>query len=139
MQPEAYYSGKGTNMASRDGTDTKFNLNELNLTVLPGLKLLDKKNIHLRVLGGPVFCFMLSKSIDYEQRLYSPFDETLIKDKYLGIQYGASLGFGRFSIDARLDKGIDEVYQPSGASYRTDGFYNSKSNSFILSLGYLIF
>ena len=139
VQPEAYYSAKGGNMASRDGTDTKFNLNNLDIPVLFGVKLFKKKDINLRLMGGPVFCFVLSKNIDYESRLYSPFDVQNIKDYYSGFQYGASVDFGKLSLGARMENGINNVYKPHGASYRTDGFSDSKNNTFMLTFGYRFF
>ncbi|MFA5326336.1 MAG: porin family protein [Prolixibacteraceae bacterium] len=136
IQPEAYFSAKGSKMPSRDGTDTKFNLNDVDIPVLLGIRLINKKNIKLRLLTGPVFCSIVSKSIDYEVRLYSPFGIENFKDSYMGYQYGASVEFGKLSLDARMENGIDKVYEPSGASYRTSGFLNSKDNTFMLTFGY---
>lgn len=139
VQPEAYFSSKSSNMASRDGTDTKFELNDLDIPILLGIKLFKRKNMNLRIMAGPVFCFVVSKNIDYESRLYSPFDVQNIKDYYTGYQYGASVDFGKLSLDARMENGINNVYEPHGASYRTDGFSDSKSNTFMLTFGYRIF
>jgi len=128
IQPEAYYTNKGGTIKEvNENTVNDFDLKSLNIPVLLGVKVIHKEIFNLRVLAGPVFSYVTNK--DYEG---SAFSSSNIKDSFMGWQYGAGIDFLMFTFDARVESSSDIIKD-------VPDFSDSKSKSFILSLGIRLF
>jgi len=127
IQPEAYFSSKGGEVETGDALKTvqSFDLSTVDVPVLLGFKLIDKKPIALRINAGPLFSFVTSKSVS----------DQLSKDKIIdncfGWQYGAGLDFMFLSLDARMESYSKNLYDAPD--------FNSKNGTFVLSLGVKLF
>lgn len=128
IQPEVYFSSKGGEAVNTSGAQevvSSFDLNTVDVPVLLGFKLIDKKPITLRINVGPVFSFVTDKSVSDQ------LSEDQIVDNCFGWQYGAGLDFMFLSLDARMESYAKDLYDAPD--------FNSKNGTFVLSLGVKLF
>jgi hypothetical protein len=127
IQPEAYFSSKGGEVKTGDALQTihSFDLNTVDVPVLLGFKLIDKKPITLRINAGPLFSFVTDKSVSDQ------LSEDQIVDNCFGWQYGAGLDFMFLSLDARMESYTNNLYDHPD--------FNSKNGTFVISLGLKLF
>ena len=127
IQPEAYFSSKGGEVKSSSTIETiqSFDMNTVDVPVLAGFKLIDKKPISLRINVGPVFSFVTNKSVKGQ------LTEDKIVDNFFGWQYGAGLDFMFLSLDVRMESYANDLYDAPE--------FNSKNGTFVISLGAKLF
>lgn len=94
--------------------------------LIVGYKVLDLTTMNVRVFGGGVYSYVIDESIsgfNHFKNAYKKFD------KYnIGYQVGAGIEMWKFTVDLIYQGGLNNV---------SKGF-NSKINSFSLSIGYFI-
>lgn len=128
LQPEFYFSGKGGDVTSNlVSTVTSFNYKTMDLPVLLGFSIINKKVFDFHVVAGPVFSNITSTKVNGTNLA----DENFYMDNYFGIQYGLGLDIWRITLDARMENGLGEFYKQPGAS--------GKNQTFMVSAGFKIF
>lgn len=127
IQPEAYFSSKGGEVINHVGISTinSFDLNTIDVPALVGFKIIDKKPFNLRIMAGPVFSFVTSKSVSEQLSIAK------LTDNFFGWQYGAGVDFMFLSLDARMESYSKNLYDAPD--------FNSKNGTFVLSLGVKLF
>lgn len=132
LQPEVYYSAKGGKVLENDASPServsRFDYSTVDVPVLLGVQVLKGGAANLRVMGGPVFCFLTSKEIEADDVL----DRQFYNNNYIGYQYGIGVDFLSFFIDARMEHGGDRLYQ------QTSEGINGKNKTFMVSVGFKI-
>lgn len=126
IQPEAYFNSKGGEYIDKISPSTinSFDLNTIDVPALVGFKVIDQKAYNLRVLAGPVFSFVTSKSVS------SQLTETAIKNSFFGWQYGVGADFLFMTLDARMESLSSNLYATPN--------FDSKNGTFVISLGFKI-
>lgn len=127
LQPEAYFSSKGGKINSNllDIT-TKFDFNNIDVPILLGVKLIEGGAGNVRIMAGPVFSYMTSNDVIGDIR----FTRQYFEDNYYGYQYGIGVDLWSFFLDARIEKGANEIYVHPDLS--------SKNSTFMVTLGFKI-
>lgn len=132
IQPEAYFSAKGgdvleygPNVSERIA---RFDLNQIDVPLLLGIKVVNGERSNLRIMAGPVFSILASKNIDGLDN----FSKQYLKDHYFGYQYGIGVDLWRFFLDARMEHGANNLY-----SYPAESL-NGKNQTFMITLGFKI-
>ncbi len=129
LQPEVYYSAKGGEVIEQNVNPiqraSRFDLSTVDVPLLVGAKVLKGGFGNLRVMAGPVFCYMTSKKLDAENLL----DKQYYNDHYLGYQYGVGVDFLSFFLDARMEHSINRFY------YQPPEGLDGKVRTFMLTFG----
>ncbi len=120
IQPEAYFNSKGGKLSSE--TINTFDLKAIDIPVLVGYKLIDKRMFNVRVNAGPLMSFMLEKNSSNGDQ----FSAEGLKDNFFGWQYGAGVDFLFLSLDMRMENSFGDIYAGSSSE---------KSKAFLISLG----
>jgi hypothetical protein len=133
IQPEAYYSSKGGNIdyilsSNPLQTASEFNYNVIDVPVLFGVNIINKKAFKFRALGGPLFSFVTDKSIDSEDPRFST---EYFKDHFFGWQYGLGVDVLFLTFDARIENSAGHIY--------SSDYFSSRDNTLLLTLGIKIF
>lgn len=127
VQPEVYFSAKGGDLnSSLSSTITQFDFNNVDVPMLLGVKVINGSGANLRVMAGPVFSFMTSNDVDGDTRFTSQY----FKDHYFGYQYGIGVDVWNFFLDARIEKGTNNLYSSPDLA--------SKNRTFMVTLGFKI-
>lgn len=128
VQPEVYFSKKGGDLSYENPTDLitsgGFDYKNVDVPVLLGYKLIKKPMIDFRVMAGPVFSFVTDTN--YPEGLNDEF----LNDNLFGVQYGLGVDVLFITLDARMEH--------AGKVYDDPDFFNGKSTSLILTLGFKI-
>jgi len=145
VQPEALYSIQNKNYQftmqdamNQDVTvDKLVSFSTIDVPLLVGYKLLDKKMANLRVFAGPKFRLNAGSEISFtgltdangidKEKLKGEF-----KDSQIGLEAGAGIDVLMFTLDCRFNL-INDVYQ---ATWESKPNLNS---NFVISLGWKIF
>ncbi len=133
IQPEAYFIAKGSEMKSNRISDiiAAFDYNSVDVPILLGINLFQGGMANVRIMGGPVFNFVVSKNIKDELQR---FDKQYFEDRYYGYQYGIGFDISSFSLDVRLENSIDPFYKKT-----TDlDDIKNKNKSLLVTLSYKI-
>lgn len=127
FQPEAYYNTKGGEYIDHIDMNTvnKFDLNTVDVPALLGVKIINKKALNLRIMGGPVFSFATDKSVKGQLA------ENNLRNSFFGWQYGAGLDILFLTFDARMESLSNNLYATPD--------FSSKNGIFLLSLGIKLF
>ncbi len=124
LQPEAYFSSKGGDLSST-AENGSFDLKSVDVPLLLGYKLIDKKIVNLRIHTGPVMSFMTNSSADG----LTEFNADKIKDHVFGWQYGAGVDFLFLTLDVRMENSFGDIYSGEG---------DAKNRTFLVSLGIML-
>jgi hypothetical protein len=128
LQPEVYYSSKGGDIENITGNITEltseFNYDVIDVPALIGLNIINKPAFKIRAMGGPVFSFLTSSSVETSD---SRFSSDYFKNHFLGWQYGLGADFLFLTFDARIENSSGNIYSSTAL--------NSKSKTLLLSLG----
>jgi hypothetical protein len=125
IQPELYFSGKGGDVTSDImETAASFDYKTMDIPVLLGYKLIDRKTIDLNVLAGPIFSNITSENVDGDNLA----DKSFYEDNYYGIQYGLSIDILFLTFGARMENGLNDFYKQSETS--------GKNQNFMISVGF---
>ncbi len=134
LQPEVYFSAKGGDVFEKEDEIRdrfeKFDYKNVDIPLLLGIKIFDGESSNIHVIGGPVFSLMTDKTIKDQQ----VFSKDNLKDNYFGFQYGIGVDIWRLFLDARMEHGVNDLYEASGG-----GGINGKNKTFMLTLGFRIF
>jgi len=123
LQPEAYFITKGGELKNIDGTSS-FDLKSVDVPLMVGYKIIDKKLMNLRIHTGPLMSFMTTTDADGEN-----FNSDDIKDNFFGWQYGAGVDFMFLTLDIRMENSFGDIYSGKG---------DEKSRTFLISLGIML-
>jgi len=129
LQPEAYYSSKGGDIEKIVGGSaldavSSFNYHMVDVPLILGVKVINKKALNLRVLAGPVFSFLTDTSIETQN---SELSTAYFKDRLFGWQYGLGADFLMFTLDARIERSSGNIY--------SSNYLDSKNQTFLITLG----
>jgi hypothetical protein len=100
--------------------------NSVEVPLIVGYKVLDLTTMSVRVFGGGVYSCVIDESIsgfNHFKNAYKNFDKSNI-----GYQVGAGIDMWKFTVDLIYQGGLNNVSKD----------FNSKVNSFSLSIGYFI-
>jgi len=127
IQPEAYYNSKGGEYISTVGVKTinSFNLQSVDVPALLGFKLINQKDLNLRIMTGPVLSILTDKSVKGQ------FTEDNLKNSVFAWQYGVGVDFLFLSLDARMESHSSNFYDSPD--------FNTKNGNFVISLGLKLF
>lgn len=124
IQPEGYFASKGGVLKEINGVSKEtFDFNTVDVPVLLGYKLIKFSTFNLRVNAGPVFSFVTKKDGTTSG---NDFEVDDLKDKYVGIQYGAGVDFMFLSLDARMENSLGDIHSGAG---------DENSKIFMVTLG----
>ncbi len=128
LQPEAYFNSKGgvLNEISQNpisAAKNDFDLKTVDVPVLIGVKIFERRSLNLRACAGPLMSFVIDKDISGVE-----FDSDSLEDNFFGWQYGLGVDFLMFTLDARMESSTGDIY--SGPNLD-----KSKSRMFVVSLG----
>lgn len=127
IQNEILYSEKSSKIEKTpllESRNIKWKSVEIPLVV--GYKVLDLTTMNVRVFGGGVCSYVIDESIsgfNHFKNAYKKFDKSNI-----GYQVGAGIEMWKFTVDLIYQGGLNNVSKD----------FNSKVNSFSLSIGYFI-
>ena len=129
VQPEAYYNSKGGEYIDKlsPSTINSFNLKTVDVPALLGLKIIDKKSYNLRILAGPTFSFLTSKSVSPQ------LTKANLENSFFGWQYGAGVDFLFLTLDVRKESFSNNFYTAPSIDL------NTKNGTFVISLGVKLF
>jgi hypothetical protein len=133
IQPEVYFSKKGGDVSFDTPTDIVgfvggFDSENVDVPVLLGFKLLEKKTFNLRVMAGPVFSFVTNAS--YPDELDAYLQDEFFNDHLCGVQYGLGVDVLFLTIDARVEQASKIYDEPN--------LLSGKSSTFMLTVGFKI-
>ncbi len=130
VQPEVYFIAKGGEVSSSLlETLTKFDFNNVDVPILLGVRVLNGSVGNFRVMAGPVFSFVTSGNVIGDERLTADY----FRDRYHGYQYGVGFDIWNFFLDARIERGANNMYV-----YPNDPYLRSKNRTFMVTLGFKI-
>lgn len=130
IQPEAYFSSKGGELSSSvPDVVSQFDFNSIDVPVMLGVKVIKGGAANIRIMAGPVFSFITSSDIAGEQ-VFSP---QYFQDNYFGYQYGVGVDLWNFFIDARIERGTNNLYKSQIAPY-----LSSKNRTLLVTVGFKI-
>jgi len=130
IQPEVYSnSKKGEVVSLSNGISTvnSFNLKTVDVPALLGIKIINQKPFNVRVMAGPVFSFLMDKSVKGQ------FTEDNLKNSFFGWQYGVGVDFLFLTLDARKESFSNNLYSAPNLDF------NTKNGTFVISLGLKLF
>ena len=126
LQPEVYFSKKGGDL-SFNSFSGGFDYKNVDVPVLLGYKLVKSSMIDFRIMAGPVFSFVTDANYPEGS---DQFNDEFLNDNLFGVQYGLGVDVLFFTLDARMEH--------AGKVYDDPDFFNGKSTSLILTLGFKI-
>jgi len=132
IQPEIYYATSGGTLKI-EGTDLKetIKMKNLGIPVLVGFKLINAKVVNLRIMAGPAANFILDKTVEFDDLIEHPIQDSDLKNVAWGMDVGAGVDVFFLTLDIRYEFGLNNIY--SGADSQ-----KIKSNLFVVSLGFKI-
>lgn len=137
LQPEVYLGSKGNDFIrfeDQDGNQVEakgeVRFTTLDVPVLLGTKFGPGK-LNFRLMAGPVISFIVDKNTTFDSAYDNVTDFDNYKDKALGLQAGAGVDVGNFTVDLRYEAGLSNVSESEK--------YDQKQNLFHLSLGLKLF
>jgi hypothetical protein len=135
IQPEVYFNSRGGYLKSSGSTVTtavaNFDFSGVDVPLLAGLKFLKDEIIQFRLMAGPMLGFMTSRQVEPRPTYTQLFSKKYFQDHLFGWQLGLGMDFRRYSLDVRMERSRNSVYQ-------SDDF-TTKNNLVLVSLGVKIF
>lgn len=128
VQPEVYFSSRGGKIKGNTVAETveKFDFTTIDVPVLVGISVIDQDLIKVRLMGGPLFDFVISKNSKSKSESFVD----NLKDNFFGWQYGIGVDVWKATLDARFENSSSNVIKSSNG--------NAKMNTFVLSVGFKI-
>ena len=112
LQPEVLMVSKGGIFESESQTFKEtVTISSVDLPVMMGIRILPSEDFCLRLHGGPIFSYIVNKSIEINgDDISSALADKQIKDAYIGYQAGIGADILQFSIDFRLEQGLGDIH-----------------------------
>jgi opacity protein-like surface antigen len=128
IQPEVYFSQKGSNFTFQQQSTTashegKVRLTSIDVPLLVGIRLIDLEVFNLRAMAGPVFTNIMDESKNDLEEL-DPNNYKFNKSN-AGYQAGLGLDVGNVTVDLRYEGGLNKI----------NSNFNQRSSLFHLSVG----
>ncbi len=135
LQPEVYYATSGGSL-KLEGTSIEEEIKLKNIVVpaLVGFHLINAKVINLRIFAGPVANFIIDKSVEADDLVTDPLQDSNFKNVSWGLDVGAGVDVFFLTLDLRYELGLNNLYIPDAG----DSEQKMKSNLFVVSLGFKI-
>lgn len=132
LQPEAYFNTRGGNLkeiagGSVEDAASKFDFSSVDVPLLAGIKIIKRDLFNLRIMGGPMFGFVTSKSVEGDPE----FTTDYFNNHFYGWQYGAGIDLWFITLDLRVENSRNSVYQSSD--------FSSRNKVFLVTAGIKIF
>jgi hypothetical protein len=132
LQPEIYYSAKGGRVIESGVSPiervSRFDFSTVDVPLLFGVQVIKGGIANLRIMNGPVFCLMTSNKVGAGDLLNQQF----YRDNYMAYQYGIGVDILSFFLDARMEHGLNKLYEQPVAGI--DG----RNQTFMLTVGFKI-
>jgi hypothetical protein len=131
VQPEVYFNSRGGHLKSSanpaiDAVEN-FDFSSVDVPVLAGVKVIKKESYNVRVMAGPMFGFLTSRDVEPIPTLEQAFSEDYFNDHLFGWQFGVGFEYKIFSLDVRMERSRNSVYE-------SDDF-TTNNNLFLASFG----
>ena len=139
VAPELQYTMSGAVFTSEGNVSTddwkqKITIGSLDIPVLVGVKIIHSDFITWRVELGPQASFVVNKKIKDEESITGPIEEADINNVGWSILGGTGIDILFLKLDVRYQYGLNDVIEDA-QNYQ----FNSKNQSFVVSLGFKIF
>lgn len=125
VQNEILYSEKSSKIDQTSSAGSKnATWRSIEMPLVIGYKVVDLSALNVRVFGGGVYSYVLDENFSSVNQLkdsYKKFDKSNI-----GYQVGAGIEMWKFTVDLTYQGGLNNFSKE----------FNSKSNSFNISVGY---
>ncbi|MFZ4520178.1 MAG: porin family protein [Bacteroidales bacterium] len=144
LQPEFYYTLSGGTFQIGTNTLTdwkqKVTIGTLDIPLLIGFTIIDSKTVKWRIMVGPEASFVVNSKVE-NLNLTGPLEKADLRTTNWFIQAGTGIDLLFMTLDLRYQTGlnslINDVTTPANG-YTTPYPVNSKSNLFVVSLGFKI-
>jgi hypothetical protein len=135
LQPEVYYATSGGSLKV-EGTSLEEEIKLKNIVVpaLVGFHLINAKVINLRIFAGPVANFIIDKSVEADDLITDPLQDSNFKNVAWGLDAGAGIDVFFLTFDLRYELGLNNIFIPDSGEPEQ----KMKSNLFVVSLGFKI-
>ncbi|WP_337967038.1 porin family protein [uncultured Flavobacterium sp.] len=128
IQNEILYSEKSSKIEKTSLSASKnAKWRSLEMPLLIGYKVIDLSTLNVRVFGGGVYSYVLDENISSLNQLKNSY--TKFNKSNIGYQVGAGVEMWKFTLDLVYQGGLNNISKD----------FNSKTNSFNVSVGYFIF
>jgi hypothetical protein len=139
VAPELQYTMSGAVFTSEGNVSTddwkqKITIGSLDIPVLVGLKIIHSDVITWRIELGPQASFTVNKKIKDQGSVVGPIEEADLNNIAWYILGGTGIDFLFMKLDIRYQYGLNALIEDAG-NYQFD----SKNQSFVVSLGFKIF
>jgi hypothetical protein len=135
VQPEVYFNSRGGTLKSTDNYVTtavaNFDFSSVDVPILAGMQFLKEEIIQFRVMAGPMLGFMTSRQVEPRPSYSQLFSKKYFQDHLFGWQLGLGMDYKRLSLDVRMERSRNSVYQSND--------FTTKNNLVLVSLGVKIF
>jgi hypothetical protein len=108
-----------------------FDFTSVDVPVLAGVKAIKRDNHNFRIMAGPVLGFMTSREVEPVPSLSAVFSREYFRDHFYGWQLGAGIDLRWLTLDARLERSRNSVYQSHD--------FTTRNNLFLISAGIKLF
>lgn len=136
VQPELYYAYQSGTYKTNPDMSQEVKINTITIPALLGFDLFNAKLAKVYVMGGPAVAFNVNSNVSTNDASAAAFpikSKDDLKKALWSMQLGAGVDILKFTIDARYEFGISNIY--TGDEKNVD----IKNGHFLLNLGYKIF
>jgi hypothetical protein len=148
LQPEIYFTSKrgGIVYDTEDAsgnvtTDQVIGFRTIDIPILAGYKIVNPPMMSIRLNAGPVASVVTQKVFDItrnnEKVTPSGDFEKSFRTINWGLQFGAGLDILFLSVDARYERGLNNMYKKPDSAL-SDDYSEIKNHLFFISLGFRI-
>ncbi|MDA3879913.1 MAG: porin family protein [Prolixibacteraceae bacterium] len=133
LQPEIYFNNKGGIVAPASSTSSSlspvsFKYQTVDVPVLAGFSVINRKHFKFRLTGGPVFSYITANNFFSD---ISALDKESFQSQYMGMQFGAGIDILFLTLDARFEQSANIINSSSE--------YEAKNRVFLISAGIKLF
>lgn len=135
LQPELLYASRGGYAEFQDeviqlaGSGSEIHTGVFQIPVMLGIKIINGDMFGLNVQAGPVMSIMASKGVAGVEEVFTTKG---LEDFSWGVQVGAGIDFLSFTLNARYEYSLSDIYN---GSYGATNF-SAKANTFLVTLGW---
>ncbi len=135
LQPELLYASRGGYAELQNeavqiaGSGSGIHTGIFQIPVLLGVKIIDGDMFGFNIQAGPVMSLVASKGVS---GVGDVFTKKGLEDFSWGVQVGAGIDFLSFSLNARYEYSLSDIYE---GSYGATNF-SAKANTFLITLGW---